>query len=366
MQLCSRLRSSTVLSLFPVLSVALLIFPGVQALDVFGPTDVFSAANLFLPADKRYCLELISTQRGPVSCSSGVRITADQYFNECTASYDLLLVAGGPSLVEHPLEEAVLEWLRAASRRARRFGSICNGALTLARAGLLDSRMVTTHWNDAATLAAMCPATRVEFDRIFVQDDNLYTSAGASAGIDLSLYLLAQDHGPEIALNVARRLVVFFQRSGGQSQFSPYLTPYAQASSPICQVQQYVLGHLADDLSIDVLAAVANMSRRNFARIFVRDTKVTPADFVESARIDAARVMLENSAVPLKTVAFRCGLRDADHLREVFKRKLGVTPQQYRSRFGAVAPRRSVGLTEEPVPLHRSVALSRKSTGLAA
>jgi transcriptional regulator GlxA family with amidase domain len=322
-----------------MLSVALLVFPGVQALDVFGPTDVFSEANRFLLPEAQYRLELIATEHGAVPCSSGVRIGADRYFEEAAAPYDLLLVAGGPSLVHQPLPDAVHAWLREASQRAHRFGSICNGALTLARAGLLENRTVTTHWNDAGALAAMCPTSNVELDRIFIQDDNLYTSAGVTAGIDLCLYLLAQDHGPEVALNVAKRLVVFVQRAGGQSQFSPYLTPYAEASSPIAQVQQYVLGHLEDDLSVEVLASIAKMSKRNFARIFVRDTGVTPAEFVESARIDAARVMLENSTVPLKTVAFQCGMRDADHLRVAFRRKLGTTPQQYRSHFGAVAAR---------------------------
>ncbi|HTR06046.1 MAG TPA: GlxA family transcriptional regulator [Paraburkholderia sp.] len=320
-----------------MLSVAVLVFPGVQALDVFGPTDVFSEANRFLLPEAHYKLELIATERGAVPCSSGVRIGADHYFEEAADAWDLLLVAGGPSLVNEPLDDALHAWLRKASQRARRFGSICNGALTLARAGLLDNRTVTTHWNDAGALAAMCPTANVEFDRIFIQDGNLYTSAGVTAGIDLSLYLLAQDHGPEIALNVAKRLVVFVQRAGGQSQFSPYLTPYAEASSPVAQVQQYVLGHLNEDLSVEVLASVARMSKRNFARIFVRDTNVTPAEFVESARIDAARVMLENSSVPLKTVAFQCGMRDADHLRVAFRRKLGTTPQQYRSHFGAVS-----------------------------
>ncbi|MEK6418383.1 MAG: DJ-1/PfpI family protein [Burkholderia gladioli] len=322
-----------------MLSVALLVFPGVQALDLFGPSDVFAEANRFLLPDAQYRLETISTERGVLRCSNGLRIQPDRYFADVTDEHDLLLVMGGPSLVQAALDESVHAWLRAASRRARRFGSICNGALTLARAGLLDGRTVTTHWNDAAALAELCPSARVEFDRIFIQDGDLYTSAGVTAGIDLSLYLLAQDHGPDVALNVAKRLVVFLQRAGGQSQFSPYLTPYAEASSPIAQVQQYVLGHIGDDLSIGTLADVARMSKRNFARIFVRDTRVTPAEFVESARIDAARVMLENSAVPLKTIAYQCGMRDADHLRMAFKRRLGVTPQQYRLNFAS--PRRA-------------------------
>jgi transcriptional regulator GlxA family with amidase domain len=330
-----------------MLTVALLVFPGVQALDVFGPTDVFAEANRFLLPEAQYKIELIATESSAVACSSGVRICADRYFSEVADHHDLLLVPGGPSLVQQPLAEPVHAWLSEACARATRFGSICNGALTLARARLLENRTVTTHWNDAAALAAMCPSSQVEFDRIFIQDGNLYTSAGVTAGIDLSLYLLAQDHGPEIALNVAKRLVVFVQRAGGQSQFSPYLTPYAEASSPIAQVQQYVLAHLTDDLSVDVLASVAKMSKRNFARIFLRDTRVTPGEFVESARLDAARVMLENGNAPLKTVAWQCGMKDADHLRVAFKRRLGTTPQQYRSHFMAVT---AANRAAEPAP----------------
>jgi transcriptional regulator GlxA family with amidase domain len=315
-------------------SIALLIFPGVQALDVFGPTDVFSEANVFLPPESQYRLKLISTERGALPCSSGLRIHADDHFSEADPHHDLLLVAGGPGIVSKPLEDDVHAWLREASRHSRRFGAICNGTLTLARAGLLDGRSVTTHWSSATMLSSLCPTARVEADRIFMQDRELYTSAGVTAGIDLSLYLLAQDHGPELALRVAKRMVVFLQRAGGQSQFSPYLTPYAEDSSPIAQVQQYVLAHLADDLSISVLASVARMSMRHFSRVFARDARATPAEFVESARIDAARVMLENSYSPLKTIAYRCGLRDAHHLRAVFKRRLGITPQQYRLHFG--------------------------------
>jgi transcriptional regulator GlxA family with amidase domain len=326
-------------------SLAFLIFPGVQALDVFGPTDVFSEANVFLPPEAHYQVRLISTERGALPCSSGLRIHADQHFSEADEDHDLLLVPGGPGLVRRPLDDAVHEWLKRASRSAQRFGAICNGTLTLARAGLLDGRSVTTHWSNAAALAALCPTARVESDRIFLQDGDLYTSAGVTAGIDLSLYLLAQDHGPEIALRVAKRMVVFLQRAGGQSQFSPYLTPYPDASSPIAQVQQYVLAHLADDLSITVLASVAKMSMRHFSRVFAREARATPAEFVESARIDAARAMLENSAAPLKTIAYRCGLRDAHHLRAVFKRRLGITPQQYRLHFGTP----DIGLAATPV-----------------
>jgi transcriptional regulator GlxA family with amidase domain len=316
-------------------SIALLVFPGVQALDVFGPSDVFSEANRFLAADSHYHVELIATEPGVVSCSSGLKIQPDRHFSEVADSHDLLLVAGGPSLAQQPLDAPVHAWLQQASRRARRFGAICNGTLTLARAGLLEHRSVTTHWSDAAALAALCPTAHVDASHLFMQDRELFTSAGVTAGIDLSLHLLRHDHGTEIALNVARQMVTSLQRTGGQTQFSAVLAPAAEASSPVAVVRQYVHDHLADDLSVATLAAVAKMSTRHFSRVFVRDTRVTPAEFVERARIDAARAMLENSPTPLKSIACRCGLRDAHQLRAAFRRRLGITPQQYRLHFGA-------------------------------
>lgn len=314
-------------------TVSLLAFPGVQSLDVSGPLDVFAEANRFLPTQDQYRIEVLGVERGLMACSNGMLIQAQRHYSESDGDVDLLLVAGGPALPQQDFGPELHAWLRAATPRARRYGSICNGALLLGRSGLLDGKHVTTHWNDAAALAALCPSARVEPDRLFIQDGALYTSAGVTAGIDLSLYLLAQDHGGEVALNVAKRLVVFTQRAGGQSQFSPFLTPYVEATSAVAQVQDYVLSHLAQDLSVAVLAGVAGMSTRSFSRLFVRDARATPADFVESARVDAARVMLENSTVPLKTIAYQCGLRDAHHLRDVFQRRLGVSAQQYRQHF---------------------------------
>jgi transcriptional regulator GlxA family with amidase domain len=219
--------------------------------------------------------------------------------------------------------------------RARRYGSICSGAFILARAGLLDDKTATTHWNYADSLQRLCPSTRIESDRLYVQDGLLYTSAGVTAGEDLSLYLLTQEKGSEVALNVARRLFVFMQHAGGQSQFSPYLTPYVEESSPVAQVQQYVLANLTSELSVSVLAQVANMSARNFARLFTRDAKTPPAEFVESARVDAARVLQENTTTPLKTIAYECGFNDAHRMRSVFQRRLGVSPRHYRLSFSA-------------------------------
>jgi len=317
-------------------TLAVVVFPGVQALDVSGPLDVFAEANGFLPPDAGYRLEVIGVERGWLACSNGLAIQAHRHFSEALERYDLLLCAGGPGLPALDFGDAFHAWLRAACARAGQFGSICNGAFMLARAGLLDGRTVTTHWSDAPALAALCPEARIEADRLYVQDDRLFTSAGVTAGIDLSLYLLSRDHGAQVALKVAKRLVVFTQRSGGQSQFSPYLAPYAEASSPVAQVQQYVLAHLTGDLSIAELARAVNMSARNFSRVFVRETQVTPAEFVERARVDAARVMLESAGAPLKTVAYACGFRDAHHMRSVFQRRLGVTPQQFRRHFAGL------------------------------
>ena len=316
-------------------TVALLVFSGVQALDVSGPMDVFSEANRFLPEADHYRLDVIGVERGLVPCSNGLPIQAHRHYSEALDAYDLLLVAGGPALARQHFDDALYEWLREASLRAGSFGSICSGAFILGRAGLLHGRAVTTHWNDAAALATLCPTARVESDRLYTQDGKLYTSAGVTAGIDLSLYLLTQHHGAEVALHVAKRLVVFTQRAGGQSQFSPFLTAHADAGSWVDQIQRHVLAHLGDDLTVAVLAKVVNTSERSFSRIFVRETQVTPAEFVESARLDAARVMLENSHAPLKTIAFECGFRDPHRMRAVFARRLGVSPQQYRQNFSA-------------------------------
>jgi transcriptional regulator GlxA family with amidase domain len=317
-------------------TVAIVVFAGVQSLDVTGPMDVFSEANRFLPQEDNYRLDVIGVERGMMPCSNGLSLNAHRHFSEALEAYDLLLVAGGPQLPFMNFSPTFDAWLRDACARAKRFGSICNGAFMLARAGLLEGRTVTTHWGDAAELAALCPSTQVEADRLYVQDAELFTSAGVTAGIDLSLYLLAQDHGPEVALSVAKRLVVFTQRSGGQSQFSPFLTPHAEPTSAVALVQLYVLANLNGDLTLADLANAANMSARNFSRVFAKEAKITPAEFVERARVDAARVMLESTASPLKTVAYQCGFRDAQHMRSVFNRRLGVTPQQFRLNFAAM------------------------------
>ncbi|MGF6985852.1 transcriptional regulator GlxA family with amidase domain [Paraburkholderia atlantica] len=315
-------------------TVAIAILPGVQALDVAGPVDVFSEANGFVAPAQRYEVKLLAADPAPLRASNGMTLVADATFEQAREPFDLALIAGGPALPHNEAPDArLLDWLANVATRCARYGSICTGAFALGHAGLLGGRHVTTHWQHAAQLAAQFPHARVDFDRIYLREGPLVTSAGVTAGIDLSLALVAEDHGPHTALAVAKRLVVFAQRQGGQSQFSPYLTAPADATSPAAKVQAHVMARLHDSFTVKQLADVAGMSARNFARVFVQETGVTPHEFVERARVDAARKLLESSAAALKTIAYDCGFGTADRMRIVFTKRLGVTPMQYRERF---------------------------------
>jgi len=314
-------------------SVAIAIFPQVQALDVAGPLDVFAEANGFVGSGQGYAITLVSVDTAPVRASNGTRLLADITFEAPRQHYDIALVAGGPALPSDPPDPRLSAWLGEVASRCERYGSICTGAFALGHAGLIDGRHVTTHWQNAPQLARQFPLARVELDRIHIRDGSLVTSAGVTAGIDVALALVAEDHGPRIALAVAKRLVVFAQRRGGQSQFSPYLSAPADESSPAAKVQAYVMEHIGERMTVEKLAQIAGMSERNFARAFVDATGVTPHDFVERARIDAARNALESSTTPLKTIAYECGFGTADRMRIVFRQRLGVSPNDYRLSF---------------------------------
>ncbi|AJX36173.1 GlxA family transcriptional regulator [Burkholderia oklahomensis] len=322
-------------------SVAIAIFPGVQALDVAGPIDVFSEANGFLPSEDQYEMTLLAAAPSALRASNGMTLVPDATFDATLAAtpdkrartFDLALVAGGPALPDAPPDPPLTAWLAGVASRCERYGSICTGAFALGHAGLLDERRVTTHWQHARQLADRFPRARVDFDRIYLRDERLVTSAGVTAGIDLSLALVAEDHGARAALAVAKRLVVFAQRQGGQSQFSPYLTAPADDRSPIAKVQAHVMANIRDKFTVRQLADVAGMSARNFARVFVQETNVTPHEFVERARLDAAKQMLESGDAPLKVVAWESGFGIADRMRATFAKRLGVTPMQYRERF---------------------------------
>src|ERR1700722_2735658 len=317
----------------PVQAVAIVVYEGVQALDVAGPMDVFSEANTFLSSADRYETALVAAHRNPLRASNGVRMVADLTFEEAAGGFDIVLVAGAPTPPEAEPEPYLVQWVRELPWRSRVYGSICTGAFVLGHAGLLDDRRVTTHWQDAQALAAKFPKAKVEPDLIYVRDGRLITAARVTAGIDLGLALVGQRHGAETALKVAKRLVVVAQRQGGQSQFSPYLTAPADPASPIARVQNHVIGNIGSRHTLESLAAVVGMSPRNLIRHFVQAAGITPHEFIERARVDAARMMLEGSDRPLKAVAFDCGFGSADRMRIVFSTRLGVTPFQYRASF---------------------------------
>jgi len=318
-----------------VQKVAIAIHKGVQALDVAGPVDVFAEANAFIEGGDRYETVLVGESRVPLRASNGMTIAADLDFAEARGEFDILLVAGGPAMPEAEPDLELTRWLRSAPDHAALYGSVCTGAFALGHAGLLDGRKVTTHWQNAQQLASKFPAAEVMYDRIYIRDGRLLTSAGVTAGIDLALSLVGERHGPQVAVAVAKRLVVVAQRQGGQSQFSPYLTAPVDDQSPIAQAQAHVMAHVGDRHTLQSLAKAVGMSARNFARHFVQETGITPHEFVERARIDAARRLLEASDQALKAVAFDCGFGTADRMRIVFSERLGLSPAQYRANFRA-------------------------------
>ncbi|MEB2517669.1 DJ-1/PfpI family protein [Pseudomonas sp. YuFO20] len=316
--------------------ITLLAFPRVQLLDVVGPADVFAEAARQLGNPRAYRVEVIGTCRGLIKGSSGLKLGIDETFETYKGKIDTLLVAGSPHIVEIAHDPVLQDWLRRQAKSVRRIGSVCSGAFLLAAAGLLDGRRVTTHWNSSAKLAREHPQIHVDPDSIFIKDGNVYTSAGVTAGMDLALALVEEDHGRELALSVAREMVMFFKRPGGQSQFSAQLAAQTAERSVIRDVQDYVVEHLKADLSVPILASRAGMSERNFSRTFKAEAGSTPAEFVELARIDAARRLIEDSNVSLKRLADTVGYANTDGFRRAFMRRLGVGPSDYRKRFSSV------------------------------
>lgn len=287
----------------------MLVYPGVVAMDVFGPLEAFATANAI---DRRslYQLAIVGMSMAPVETSLGIPIAPSAAVADIDGPIDTLLVSGGFGQAEASCDERLLAWLRIASQQARRCGSICTGAFVLAAAGLLDGRRATTHWAMVSELSRRYPQVSVEVDRIFVRDGSVYTSAGVTAGIDLALGMIEEDHGRSLALRVARSLVVHLKRPGGQSQFSNLLLAQFAASPPVRLVQEWALENLTAE-----------------------ETGETPREFVERVRFDAARNLFEEAQLPVQAVATRCGFETVDNLRRAFVRRLGVTPRQYRQRF---------------------------------
>ena len=318
----------------PARRVVIVAFPDVQALDVIGPSEVFSQAHRAATAPA-YDLELVAADPGQIRTSSGLALVPDRALEACRGAIDTLVVAGGRGVREAAREPRTIAWLRLAARRSRRVSSVCTGAFLLARAGLLDGRRATTHWAACEALKRTYPTIAVDPDPIFVRDGNIYTSAGVTAGIDLALALVEEDLGRQAALDVARSLVLFIRRPGGQAQFSAGLAGQQAQRPSVRELQDWIAEHLDEDLSVAALASRSFMSPRNFARVFAREVGSTPAVYVEALRLERARTLLETTDMQLEEVARRCGFGTVETCRRAFGRRLRVSPSDYRTRFTA-------------------------------
>jgi transcriptional regulator GlxA family with amidase domain len=322
----------------PPREVAILVYPGVQSLDLTGPLEVFSGAQLLLDLareDSRrgYHVSVISDDGAPLETSSGLRITPDASLSDAPTEIDTLIVAGGYGCLDATADTVLIDWLRQASAAARRTASVCTGAFLLAQAGLLDGRRASTHWAAAQELARRYPAVAVDPEPIFLHDGDVWTSAGVTAGMDLALALVEDDLDREMALTIARHLVLFLRRPGNQSQFSATLAAQQPDRAPLREAQRYAIENPAADLSVEAMAERAHMSSRHFARSFRAEVGLTPARYVEHVRLEAARRRLEDTSDPIGTVAAGCGFGTPETMRRVFLRALGIGPAEYRRRF---------------------------------
>ncbi len=314
--------------------VVVLAFDGVQSLDVTGPVEVFDVAARHRVTPS-YRVEVVAPTAAPVTTTSGISINPARALADGRDAVDTFVVAGGEGVHERLKDADLVAQVRRVARRSRRVASVCSGAFLLAEAGLLDGRQVTTHWGRCRQLAREYPSLRVQPDPIFVCDGNFYTSAGVTAGIDLCLALVEADHGRDLALSVARQLVVFLKRPGGQAQFSSHLSTQVADRDALADVQSWIADHLEEDLAVPRLAARAAMSPRHFARVFRSETGVTPARFVEQARVEHARTRLEESSAGIEEIARACGFGTPETMRRAFLRSLWVGPSEYRQRFRA-------------------------------
>ncbi len=314
-------------------TIVLLAVPGVQLLDVSGPLDVFAEANAQV-GYAAYRLQVVATGRGPIASSSGVRLMPDWTIDRDTEEpINTLLVAGCPHAADAPVDDRITDWLKRRAPKAKRFGSVCSGAFFLAAAGLLNGKRVTTHWSMAEALSARYPLIDVDADAIHTSDGRLRTAAGVTAGLDLALALVEEDLGPETGKKVASQLVMFFKRPGGQMQFSRKGEAAPVGRSALQELQRWIAANPALDHSVANLAERLDLSPRHFARLFRSEVGVTPATWVEDARVSAARHRLESGNEAPKQVASHCGFTDVDIFRRAFVRRLGVTPAEYRKRF---------------------------------
>ncbi|MEU1126167.1 DJ-1/PfpI family protein [Streptomyces sp. NPDC005899] len=322
--------------------VVIVLFDGVDLLDVTGPPEVFSLTRRETGAAADYRVALAAETLDPVTTSAGVRVLPDITFDDAAARrIDTLLVPGsvevvGRGQVRALADEAVVRRVKALAGAARRITSVCVGAHLLAAAGLLDGRRATTHWSTAPQLAAEHPSVEVDADPIFIRDGDVWTGAGISACLDLSLALVAEDFGEDVALRVARQLVMYLKRPSGQSQFSVPLEPVS-TTRRVEDLRHHIMRNIGDRLTVADLAAHAHVSERQVTRIFKAELGMTPSAYVEAARVEVARNQLESTDATLERIVSHCGFGTTDTLVRAFRRRLDTTPTEYRRRFRATA-----------------------------
>jgi transcriptional regulator GlxA family with amidase domain len=343
--------------------VACLIFPGSGSFDVAAASEIFSTANGQLARDhgiarQAYTFEVIAPEPGPVTMEIGIKLVPDWTIEsispaQATKRIDTLLISGG---CWDPVEAAVknprlIEWIKAVAPKIKRVVSFCTGAFIVAEAGLAKT-MATTHWAHCDRFRARYPDLQVKADNIYIKEENIYWSAGGTSAMDLTLALVEEDLGRKLAMNVARRLVMFLKRPGGQSQFSTALLAQTASSDTLSDLLDWIADNLEEDLSVESLAGRAGMSPRNFARVFSSETGLTPAKFVERARLERARQLIEETHLSLLTIAERAGFESDQQLRRTFVRWLGVTPADYVARFRTQDRVHITSKLHIPVPLN--------------
>lgn len=318
--------------------VLFVAYPGVGLLDLTGPFTVFWSASWFISkrdGGRAYERRFATVLGGPIPTTDGLTVISEPLANFDTADIDTIVVPGALDVTAPLADRALIDWIAKHAPRARRICSVCTGTFLLAEAGLLNGRRVVTHWQAVDTLRASYPEVKVEADAIFVNDGNIWSSAGVSAGIDLALALVQEDCGRDIAMSVARQLVVYIRRPGGQAQFSELLDVRANENGAFSELHTWLTQHLDDvTLSVETLARRVCMSARNFARVYKTKTGRTPAKAIELFRLETARRLLEDTDERIEAIARRTGFGDEDRMRNTFQRHLNVSPRDYRARFG--------------------------------
>jgi transcriptional regulator GlxA family with amidase domain len=313
----------------PVRKMAFVCFPEFQGLDLVGPMEVFSLVDL--SGKLGYECHVLSEKGGLVSSISGMTIMTEKF--RSLQGFDSLIIIGGKHVQQFGQHQSIVQYIQGQQSNVKRIVSICSGAFLLARAGLLDLKRITTHWSCVKALQLLVPNAEVIEDALYIKDDNVYTSAGISAGMDLALSLVEEDHGKVISLAVARELVIFYHRPGGQKQFSELLLAQSVNNDNIKLACTYIHENLTDDLSVTTLAERANMSARNFSRQFTEQLDISPGKYVQKSRVERAKYLLEHGQLSIAQVADKVGINSVEVLNRLFKKYLSISPNDYKKRF---------------------------------